>query len=224
MNNETTVQGVEKSAPHTYDRKELIESIVMKHKKYIGEYTTEFNELGEKMKELQENIDSSKKNRTEVLEKIEILAEKRQLFYHQAEKLLDELSNSESHDDLSRETSLVREKISKAKGSLTPKEEQEQVDSILQSISSLGSKAPGIDDHLKVISDRVKDALGCKMELNSVDSSEESYNNTMSSSEEKIKEIDPRYKWLENRIKSHNEALEYWEKQPMTIEKQEVEA
>ena len=224
MNNEMADQGAENSAPHTYDRKELIEAVVVKHKKYIDEYTTEFNELGSKMKELQDNIDSSRNNRTEVLEKIEILAEKRQLFYHQAEKLLDELAESVASSDFSREKSHVMEKLSKVKGSLTPEEEQKQVDLILQGISALGSNASGINDRLAVISDRVKDALGYKVEMNSIDSSEETFNSNVSSCEEGIKEIEPRYKWLENRLSSHKEALVYWEKQPLTADKLEVEA
>ncbi|WP_321430772.1 hypothetical protein [uncultured Methanolobus sp.] len=224
MNNEMAVQGAENSAPHTYDRKELIEAVVQKHKKYIDEYTTEFNELGSKIKELQDNIDSSNKNRTEVMEKIEILAEKRQLFYHQAEKMLNELAESLSNSDFSREKSLIMEKLAKVKGSLSPEEEQKHIDSILQDISALGLKASDINDHLTVISDRVKDALGYKLEMSSIDSSEETFNSNISSYEEGLKEFEPRYKWLENRINSHKEAVIYWEKQPLANDKQEVEA
>jgi uncharacterized coiled-coil DUF342 family protein len=224
MNNEMAVQGAENSAPHTYDRKELIEAVVQKHKKYIDEYTTEFNELGSKIKELQDNIDSSNKNRTEVMEKIEILAEKRQLFYHQAEKMLDELDESLSNSDFSHDKSLIMEKLAKVKGSLSPEEEQKHIDSILQDISALGSKASGINDRIAVISDRVKDALGYKLEMNSIDSSEETFNSNISSYEEGLKEFEPRYKWLENRINSHKEAVIYWEKQPLANDKQEVEA
>jgi uncharacterized coiled-coil DUF342 family protein len=224
MNNDMADQGANNSAPHTYDRKELIEAVVQKHKKYIDEYTTEFNELGSKMKELQDNIDSSRQNRTDILEKMEILAEKRQLFYHQAEKLLDELAESVSDSDFTREKSNVMDKLSKVKGSLSPEEEKQQVDSILQSISELKSKSSGIDDKLAAISDRVKDALGYKIEMSSIDSSEESFNSNMSSYEEGVKEIEPRYKWLESRINSHKEAQGYWEKQPLASEKQEVEA
>ncbi|WMW25548.1 hypothetical protein RE474_02170 [Methanolobus sediminis] len=224
MNNEMADQGAENSAPHTYDRKELIEAVVVKHKKYIDEYTVEFIELEGKMKELLDNIDSSRKNRTEVLEKIEILTEKRQLFYHQAEKLLDELAESVSNSDFTREKSHAMEKLAKVKGSLSPEEEQKQVDSILQSISELSSKASGIDDKLAVIVEKIKDALGYKLEMSSIDSSEESFNSNMSSYEEGIKEIEPRYKWLENRINSHKEAQGYWEKQPLVSDKQEVEA
>jgi uncharacterized coiled-coil DUF342 family protein len=224
MNNEMAVQGAENSAPHTYDRKELIEAVVQKHKKYIDEYTTEFNELGSKIKELQDNIDSSNKNRTEVMEKIEILAEKRQLFYHQAEKMLDELDESLSNSDFSHDKSLIMEKLAKVKGSLSPEEEQKHIDSILQDISALGLKASGINDRIAVISDRVKNALGYKLEMNSIDSSEETFNSNISSYEEGLKEFEPRYKWLENRINSHNEAVIYWEKQPLANDKQEVEA
>jgi uncharacterized coiled-coil DUF342 family protein len=224
MNNEMAVQGAENSAPHTYDRKELIEAVVQKHKKYIDEYTTEFNELGSKIKELQDNIDSSNKNRTEVMEKIEILAEKRQLFYHQAEKMLDELDESLSNSDFSHDKSLIMEKLAKVKGSLSPEEEQKHIDSILQDISALGLKASGINDRIAVISGRVKDALGYKLEMNSIDSSEETFNSNISSYEEGLKEFEPRYKWLENRINSHKEAVIYWEKQPLANDKQEVEA
>jgi predicted nucleic acid-binding Zn-ribbon protein len=116
------------------------------------------------------------------------------------------------------------EKLAKVKGSLSPEEEQKHIDSILQDISALGSKASGINDRIAVISDRVKDALGYKLEMNSIDSSEETFNSNISSYEEGLKEFEPRYKWLENRINSHKEAVIYWEKQPLANDKQEVEA
>ncbi|MBP1909901.1 hypothetical protein [Methanolobus bombayensis] len=224
MNNDTVDQGASNNAPHTYDRKELIEGVVQKHKKYIAEYTAEFNELDNKMKELQENIDTSNKNKVEAQEKIEILAEKRQLFYHQAEKLLDELVDSASDSDISREVTQIKERLGKVKGSLAPEDEQKQVDEIVQNITSLGSKVSGIEDRLANISNRIKDAINSKIELSSIDSSEEVYSDKVSSSEENIKEIEPRYKWLENRIKSHQDALEYWEKQPLESDKQGAEA
>ncbi len=225
MNDEMAVPGVENNAPNTFDRKGLIEGVVKKHKKLLDEYTSEFNELGNKMKVVQENIDSSKNNRETILEKVEILTEKRQLFYHQAEKLLDELNDSVSdNNEFSREISFVKEKLSKLKGSLSPDEEQTRVDSILQSVSALSSKASGIDDRLAAINERIKQALSSKIELSSIDSSEKSYNSSIASLDGEMNEISPRYKWLDNRIKSHKEALQYWEKQPDLIETTEVEA
>ncbi|WP_342304464.1 hypothetical protein [Methanolobus sp. ZRKC5] len=225
MNDEMAVSGVENNALNTFDRKGLIEGVVKKHKKFLDEYASEFNELGNKMKVVQENIDSSKNNREMVLEKVEILTEKRQLFYHQAEKLLDELDDSVSdNSEFSREMSFVKEKLLKVKGSLTPDEEQTRVDSILLSVSALSSKASGVDDRLDAINERIKQALSSKIELSSIDSSEESYNNSISSLEDEMNEISPRYKWLENRIQSHKEALQHWEKQPDVIDAGEVEA
>lgn len=225
MNDEMAVPGVENNAPNTFDRKGLIEGVVKKHKKFLDEYASEFNELGNKMKVVQENIDSSKNNREAVLEKVEILTEKRQLFYHQAEKLLDELNDSVSdNNEFSREMSFVKEKLSKVKGSLSPDEEQTRVDSILQSVSALSSKVSGIDDRLAAINERIEQALSSKIELSSIDSSEESYNNFIASLDGEMNEISPRYKWLDNRIKSHKEALQYWEKQPDLVDTAEVEA
>ncbi|MDY0387635.1 MAG: hypothetical protein RBT65_11015 [Methanolobus sp.] len=225
MNDEIAVSGAENNAPNTFDGKGLIEGVLKKHKKFLDEYTSEFNELENKMKVAQEKIDSSKNNREMVLEKVDILTEKRQLFYYQAEKLLDELNDSISdNSEFSREMSFVKEKLSKVKGSLSPDEEQTKVDSILQSVSGLSSKAPGINDRLAAINEKIKQALSSKIELSSIDSSEESYNNSIASLESEMNEISPRYKWLDNRIKSHKEALQYWEKQPMLVDAEEVEA
>lgn len=225
MNDEMAVSGAENNALNTFDRKGLIGGVVQKHKKFLDEYASEFDELGNKIKVVLESIESSKKNREDVLEKVEILTEKRQLFYHQAEKLLDELSDSISgNSEFSRAMDFAKEKLSKVKGSLTPDEEQKQVDSILESISSLGSKTSGINDRLDAIQERIKQALSSKMELSSIDSSEENYNNSISSLEGEMNEISPRYNWLENRIKSHKEALDYWEKQPGVADAEEVKA
>ncbi|WP_407357004.1 hypothetical protein [Methanolobus sp. WCC5] len=216
MNNEMTVSGAENDALKTFDRKELIEGVVRKHKRFLDGYNSEFNELAGKMRELQDNIESSKKNRADILEKIEILAEKRQLFYHQAEKLLDELKDAASdNNDLSRSVSFIKERLSKVKGALPLEEEQKQVNSILTDISALGSKTPGIEDRLDALKERINEALNSRTVLDSIDSSEEAYNNRIASFEEEINEIAPRHKWLENRIQSHTEALQYWENGPL---------
>ncbi|WP_094227932.1 hypothetical protein [Methanolobus psychrotolerans] len=222
MNDEIAVSGAQNNALNTFDRKELIEGVMQKHNKFLNEYASEFNELENKMKTLQDSVESTKNNRENALEKVEILTEKRQLFYHQAEKLLDDLDSSVSNSDFSREMSFVKDKLSKLKGSLAPEEEQKQAESILQDISSLSLKTSGIESRLAVVNERIKDALTSNMELSSIDSSEESYNNTLSSLDGDIKEIAPRYQWLENRIQSHKEALQYWEKQPVVADAEEV--
>ncbi|SFM61434.1 hypothetical protein [Methanolobus profundi] len=225
MSDETTVTGADNTAPSTFERKELIEGVVQKHKKLLGEYNDEFGQLGNKLKELQESIDSSKRNREEVLEKLEILTEKRQLFYHQAEKTLDEIDSKVSSDmELSRQVSLIKEKLSKVKGSLSVDEEKAQVDSILQAITSLASKASGISDSLGTVKERINEALSSKIELSSIDCSEEDYNNTIASFDKEMAEIAPRHKWLENRLESHQEALKYWEAQPLVDDAEEVKA
>ncbi|MDG6243498.1 MAG: hypothetical protein QCH31_03775 [Methanolobus sp.] len=216
MNNEIKISGAENNVLNTFDRKELIEGVVRKHKKFLDEYKSEFNELTGKIRTLEENIGSLQKSRADILEKIEILAEKRQLFYHQAEKLLDDLQDSVSdNNDLYKGISLVKGRLSKLKGSLTPEEEQNQVSSIMEDISALDIGSRGVEDRLNAVKERIKEALSSKMELSSIDSSEETYNNSIASFEEEIKEIAPRHKWLENRIQSHQEALEHWDKVPL---------
>ncbi|MEZ5335870.1 MAG: hypothetical protein R2741_11870 [Methanolobus sp.] len=66
-----------------------------------------------------------------------------------------------------------------------------------------------------MLRERINGALSSKIELSSIDSSEESYNSSVSSLEKEMEEIAPRHKWLENRIQSHQEALRYWEGQPL---------
>ncbi len=228
MNNDTMISGDGDNIPHTFDRKELIEGVLQKHKKFLEEYNSELNELGNKLKELQENIESSKKGKAEVIDMIEILTEKRQLFYHQAEKSLDEIGDSitnehNNFDDISRELSYIREKLSKVKGSLSPEEEQKQINTIMEGLSSLSSKVPEITDRFDSVKKKINAAFESKKELSAIDNSEEDHDNNISSYEESIKEIEPRYKWLEKRIKSHKEALEYWEKQPF-VDAEEVKA
>ncbi|WP_340820723.1 hypothetical protein [Methanolobus sp. WCC4] len=225
MNEETAVTGAETTAPDTFGRKELIEGVVKKHKKLLDEYNSEFGELGNKMKELQDSMDSSKRNREDILEKEEILTEKRQLFYHQAEKLLDDLEGKFSSNlELSRQISLVKERILKVKGSLTVDEEKQQVISIQQALDSLASKEAGTVSDLDAVKERVNEALASKIELSSIDSSEENYNNTLASLDKEMGEIAPRHKWLENRIQSHQDALKYWEGQPLVEDAEEVKA
>lgn len=211
-------------AAETFDRKSLIAGVIQKHKKLIAEYSSEFNELESKISLIRQNIESTRKDRQESIEKMDILTEKRQLFYHQAEKLLEEIESSSSGSDFQKDISAIGEKISRIKGSFTLQEEQQQSDSILQSVSLLGDKVSGVDEKITGIKDRVNQALSSKTELSSIDSSEESFNDSVSSSEKEIEEISPRHKWLENRIQSHQEALKYWEEQPVDTAGNEVKA
>ncbi len=214
MNEETAVLDANRNVLNTFDRTELIDGVLQKHKRFLAEYTTEFNELGDKMKKLQKDIESCKRERSDTIEKVEILAEKRQQFYHQAEKMLDEISIHDSGiGEFTRDISSIRERLSKAKSCHNTSVEEEQVSYLLESLSSLDKKLKVYDERFEAIKERIKVALSSKIELSSIDSSEDSYINKLSLFEEEINNIAPRYKWLENRIKSHQEAYDYWEGQ-----------
>jgi len=78
MSNETSI----------LDKDELIKSVIAKHKRLLEEYNKEFSELDGRSKALKEQIESSKQEKEDTLTRIEVLKEKRQQLYHQAENVL----------------------------------------------------------------------------------------------------------------------------------------
>ncbi|TGC11409.1 hypothetical protein [Methanolobus halotolerans] len=196
----------------TYGKQELLEKVIGKHKRLLDEYASELAEIEIKVNSLNSAISSSKQRKEEMNSKIDILTEKRQLFYHQAEKQLDDLKAlSENDPAFLRGLNEISERISKAKTSLPPEEEKKLVDSILEGLSSLAADGSGRDT-LDSIKARVNDAVASRMELSSIKNSDEDFDKEKIDSENALNELNPRHKWLENRTSSHKEALMYWTK------------
>jgi chromosome segregation ATPase len=196
----------------TYERNELLNKVIDKHRRLLDEYSVQFGEIGKKVRSLDEQISSSKEKKEQATTRTEVLAEKRQLFYHQAEKLLDELVSVYENDiAVQKELRNVAEEFPKVKSVLSPEDEGKLLDPILANISLIYSKLPQARESMDSFRARIHDAVAANTELALLKYPEEDFDKVQADIEKELGELNLKYKWLENRISSHTEALAYWE-------------
>ena len=196
----------------TLERKDLIDGVIAKHKRFIEEYIGEFKELDEKVTSLNEQADSAKANRESVIERFDVLKEKRQQLYHQAENLLGDFF---SFDDIAKDDNKLIHSINdglvKIKPSTTLTDEKQIVEEILSKLSQMSSDKEDVKGLILQIKARVDEALASSIEFNSITGSEKEFNDTFFKLNLELKEALPRHGWLKSRIESHTEGLKYWE-------------
>lgn len=195
----------------TYGKQELLGKVIDKHKRLLNEYTSELAEIESKVESLNSAISSSKQKKEQMNSKIDILTEKRQLFYHQAEKQMEDMKNLSSDSEFQKRLRDISDEVSKVKTSLPPEEEKILADSILEKLSLLDAGSSSTKDAVSSVKARVNDAVASSMELSSIKNSDVDFDKDKIDSEKELNELSPRHNWLENRINSHREALTYWE-------------
>lgn len=189
---------------------ELISRVVEKHKRFLEEYRKEFEELDSKLNQFEEDAKNAKLSRTRMAERKEVLKEKRQQYYHQTEGLLEK----ELFPKLDRVTvDKIKEDIKRLKGQIEPAEEQKLKDSFMENLREL-AREKGVEENLLLqVSARLEEARSSNLELKGVIESEKQLEEDDGSKSSEITKNKPQHKWLSTKIKSHEEALSYWEKQ-----------
>lgn len=196
---------------NTFDRGELIAGVVRKHKRFLDEYTAEFTQLDNRISSINEKLSSAKRSREDIVLRTEILREKRQQLYHQVDQLLEDVLGSVDLPKIDRKlVSSIYESFLELKSSSDIDGEKE----IKVTLMGLLSQVPG-DKHVKEtinqIGFRLDNAIGSRAELASIEGSENNFDDVQVELDKELNEISSRHSWLDRRIKSHNEALEYWE-------------
>jgi len=196
----------------TLERKDLIACVIAKHKRFIDEYTGEFNELDGKVTSLGEQAESAKNNVESVLERLDVLKEKRHQLYHQAENLLGDLS---AFDDIpANDNKLIHsiyDAIVRIKPSITLENEKQVVDEIKDKLSRISHDKEDVQKLVSSIRSRVVDALVSSVELDSITGSDKDFNDLFFKLNDELKQVVPRHGWLKNRIENHKAGLIYWE-------------
>lgn len=189
---------------------ELISRVVEKHKRFLEEYRKEFEELDSKLSQFEEDAKNAKVSRTRMAERKEVLKEKRQQYYHQVEGLLEK----ELFPKLDLVTAdKIKEDIKKLKGQIEPEEEQKLMDSFMANLREL-AREKGIEESLLLqTSARLEEAKSSNLELKEIKESEKQLEEDDGTKSSEISKNKPQHKWLSSKIKSHEEALSYWEKQ-----------
>lgn len=188
---------------------ELISAVVEKHRRFLEEDRKEFEELDSRLTQVEEDVKNSKNSRIRMAERKEILKEKRQQFYHQAEAILEK----ELFPKLDQMTaSKLKEDIKKLKGQIEPGEEQKLEESFMENLREI-IRAAGPGENLLLQTDaRLKEARNSNLELNEIIQSEKQLEENDGSKNEEISKSKSQHKWLSSKINSHEEALNYWEK------------
>jgi hypothetical protein len=188
---------------------ELISAVVEKHRRFLEEDRKEFEELDSRLTLVEEDVKNSKNSRIRMAERKEILKEKRQQFYHQAEAILEK----ELFPKLDQMTaSKLKEDIKKLKGQIEPGEEQKLKESFMENLREI-IRAAGPGENLLLQTDaRLKEARNSNLELNEIIQSEKQLEENDGSKNEEISKSKSQHKWLSSKISSHEEALNYWEK------------
>ncbi|AKB41770.1 hypothetical protein [Methanosarcina mazei] len=189
---------------------ELISRVVEKHKKFLEEYRKEFEELDSKLSQFEEDAKNAKISRTRMAERKEVLKEKRQQFYHQVEGLLEK-DLFPKLDPVTADK--IKEDIKKLKGQIEPEEEQDLKNSFMKNLGELIKEKETGESLLQQVNARLDEAGSSNIELKEIKESEKQLEEDDGSKSSEISKSKPQHKWLSTKIKSHEEALSYWEKQ-----------
>jgi hypothetical protein len=193
-------------------REGLIDSVILKHNKMLEKYIFEFEELDTRFSSYSQGIDDGKKKHEELLERKDVLKEKRQQLYHQAEMMLEKLVESGMQQ---KDVNIIRDDITKAKSFSSVSEEKAVIESILSALS-IGE----LSETKSSIKSKIEEAVTSHEELISISGLENTLTEDQKFHEEELSKAKPRHSWLEKRIQSHKEALKHWES--LKNEKQEV--
>jgi hypothetical protein len=188
---------------------ELISAVVEKHRRFLEEDRKEFEELDSRLNQTEEDAKNLKNSRIQMAERKEVLKEKRQQFYHQAEALLER----ELFPKLDQITAnKLKEDIKKLKSQIEPEEEQKLKDLFMENLRET-IRAMGLEENLLLQTQlRVEEARNSNLELKEIVESEKHFEEDDGSKIEEISKSKSQHKWLNSKIKNHEEALNYWEK------------
>ena len=188
---------------------ELISAVVEKHRRFLEDDRKEFEELTSKLNQIEEGAKNLKNSRIKFMERKEILKEKRQQFYHQAEALLER----EMFPKLNQITAnKLKEDIKKLKGQIEPEEEQKLKDLFIENLRETFRVTEFEENLLLQIQVRLEEARNSNLELKGIVESEKQFEEDDSIKDEEISKSKSQHKWLNSKIKNHEEALDYWEK------------
>ncbi len=188
---------------------ELISAVVEKHRRFLEEDRKEFEELSSRLSQIEEDAKNLKDSRIRMAERKEVLKEKRQQFYHQAEALLEKELFPKLDPIIANR---FKEDIKKLKGQIEPEEEQKLKDSFMENLHGI-VQAVGHEENLLLQTQaRIDEAMNSNLELKGIIESEKKFEGDDGSKNEEISKSKSQHKWLSSKIQNHEEALVYWDK------------
>jgi hypothetical protein len=206
---DTVNEKTEKIGIRVLTEEELISAVVEKHRRFLEDDRKEFEELNSRLNQIEEDAKNLKNSKIKFLERKEILKEKRQQFYHQAEALLERELFPKLNQTAANK---LEEDIKKLKGQVEPDEEQKLKDSFIENLRET-VRVTELEENLFLqIQVRLEEARNSNLELKGIVGSEKQFEEDDNSKNEEISKSKSQHKWLDSKIKNHEEALNYWEK------------
>ncbi|MGB9939669.1 hypothetical protein [Methanosarcina sp.] len=202
-------ENIEEAGIRVLTEGELISAVVEKHRRFLEEDRKEFGELDSNLSQVEEDAKNAKISRIRMEERKEVLKEKRQQFYHQAEALLEKEVFPKLDPII---TSKLKEELKKLKGQIEPEEEQKLKDSFMENLREIIRTAESGENILLQTGARMEEARNSNLELKEITQSEKQLVEDDGSKNEEISKSKSQHKWLSTKIKNHEEALNYWEK------------
>ncbi|NJD76150.1 MAG: hypothetical protein FIB08_03495 [Candidatus Methanoperedens sp.] len=206
------------------DGNRLIELVIEKHRRFLDTYSGEFSGIDTRLNSVKQQSDAIKKEIDTVESKILVLTEKYHLLFHQAKKQREEIfadvlgkmrTKKADLQEVGRLSGRLGELEKKLQTSRNIEDEEKMVGemkTLLYEFESGAGKA-GIIVTCKGTIDKLNEANSSHRELLSLQDKPKEQVASSKEYEKQISEIEERHNWLKHRIESHNNALEYWEKQ-----------
>ncbi|AKB13996.1 hypothetical protein SAMN02910340_00963 [Methanosarcina thermophila] len=202
-------ENIEEAGIRVLTEGELISAAVEKHRRFLEEARKEFAELDSKLTQIEEDIKNVKNSRIRMEERKEVLKEKRQQFYHQAETILEKEIFLKLDTITARK---LQEELKKLKGQIEPEEEQRLKDYFIENLREIVQATGSEENILLQVDARMEEARNANQELKEIIQSEKQLVEDDGSKNEKISKSRSQLKRLSTKIKNHEEALNYWEK------------
>ncbi|HOQ65748.1 MAG TPA: hypothetical protein PLY82_07315 [Methanosarcina thermophila] len=202
-------ENIEEAGIRVLTEGELISAAVEKHRRFLEEARKEFAELDSKLTQIEEDIKNVKNSRIRMEERKEVLKEKRQQFYHQAETILEKEIFLKLDTITARK---LQEELKKLKGQIEPEEEQRLKDYFIETLREIVQATGSEENILLQVDARMEEARNANQELKEIIQSEKQLVEDDGSKNEKISKSRSQLKRLSTKIKNHEEALNYWEK------------
>ena len=181
-------------------RDELISAVIAKHERMITDYSSEYDMLKSTSGELDTEINVLKKHIEEAKEQIGVYEEKKNLFGYNA---LEELEKLELKTMESDKIKIGIQALMSSKSSDTIEDRKNNYDTLLADVKNIPEKDTEL--LLAKIDATFKAYHGENVSRTDVISKEA----LLAKKESEIQE-NKRVGWLEKRISSHQESLEYW--------------
>jgi len=212
-----------------WDEVGLVNAVIEKHKRFLGGYTSDFVDIDFHVSELKESSSGEKRERDEINERVAELKEKRQLLYHQIKQSRIEMfdlininrdvrKNEQEMAQLQKEIEALDWRLQTTVMGIQKERE------IVEKIKKLSAQIEEVDDvrpsdetgeQIKQLSTKIKEmtegADGCHNELVAIADKSQEHHGSFIEYAEQLKGTRGRHIWLQNRIKSHESAISYWE-------------